>query len=184
MVLLFIAFYTAPFSSKHFFLGLFLRSLSTQLFFSVVLLLLLLSMAAFPYVGLISLFWVRLFHGIYLSHLPPSSFLEGLIVFWAVYRARIRLLVGFFSSGLFFGLPIFSVSVFNNLQGRLHIISSFGGCSYTFVSLVILLISAILRAHFLLFFFRDFSCVFYRAFLLSGSVVSSRATLSSENACS
>ena len=31
VVLFFIAFYTAPFSSKHFFLGLFLRSLSTQL---------------------------------------------------------------------------------------------------------------------------------------------------------
>ena len=30
VVLLFIAFYTAPFSSKHFFLGLFLKSLSTQ----------------------------------------------------------------------------------------------------------------------------------------------------------
>ena len=37
---------------------------------------------------------------------------------------------------------------------------------------------------FLLFFLRDFSCVFNRAFLFSGSVLSSRATLSSENACS
>ena len=36
--LLFLAFYTAPFSSKHFCLGLFVRSLSTRLFFLVVLL--------------------------------------------------------------------------------------------------------------------------------------------------
>ena len=72
------AFYTTPFSSKHFFLGLFVRSWSTQLFLLVVLLLLLLSMNAFSYVGLLSLFWVRLFHALYLSHLPPSSFLDGL----------------------------------------------------------------------------------------------------------
>ena len=58
VVLFFIAFYTGPFSSKHFFLGLFVRSLSHQLFFLVVLLLLLLSMTAFSYVGLLSLFWV------------------------------------------------------------------------------------------------------------------------------
>ena len=56
VVLFFIAFYTAPFSSKHFFLGLFVGSLSTQLFFLVVLLLLLLSMTAFSYVALLSLF--------------------------------------------------------------------------------------------------------------------------------
>ena len=41
---------------KTFFLGLFVRSLSTQLFCLVVLLLLLLSMVAFSYVGLLSLF--------------------------------------------------------------------------------------------------------------------------------
>ena len=56
VVLLFIAFYTPPFSSKHFFLGLFVRSLSTQLFFLVVLLLILLSMTTFSYVGILSLF--------------------------------------------------------------------------------------------------------------------------------
>ncbi len=56
VVLFFIAFYTAPFSSKHFLLGIFLRSLYTPLFFLVVLLLLLLSMTAFSYVGLLSLF--------------------------------------------------------------------------------------------------------------------------------
>ena len=78
VVLFFIAFYTAPFSSKHFFLGLFVRSLSTQQFF-VMVLLLLLSMTAFSYVGLLFLFsWVRLFHALCLSHLPCSSFLEGL----------------------------------------------------------------------------------------------------------
>ena len=47
------------------------------------------------------------------------------------------------------------------------------------------LISAILGAHFSFLFLKDFSCVFYRAFLLSGSVLSSMAVLSSsENACS
>ena len=49
-----------------------------QLFFLVVLLLLLLSMTAFSYVGLLSLFWLRLFHALYLSHLPPISFHERL----------------------------------------------------------------------------------------------------------
>ena len=78
MVLFFLAFYTATFPSRHFFLLLFVRSLSTQLFFLVVLLLCLLSMTDFSYVGLLSLFWVRLFHALYLSHLPPSSSLEGL----------------------------------------------------------------------------------------------------------
>ena len=81
VVLLFIAFYIAPFSSKYFCLGLFLRSLSIQLFFLVLLLLLLLSMTDFSYVELLSLFCVPLFHAVYLIHLPPSSFLQGLIVF-------------------------------------------------------------------------------------------------------
>ena len=78
MVLFLTALYTSPFSSKHFLLGLFVRSLPTQLVFLVVLILLLLSMTAFSYVGLLSLLWVRLFHALYLIHLPPSSFLEGL----------------------------------------------------------------------------------------------------------
>ena len=78
VVLFFMAFYTAQLSSKHFILRLFVRSLFTQLVFMVVLLLLLLSMIAFSYVGFLSLFWVRLFHALYLSHLPSSSFLEGL----------------------------------------------------------------------------------------------------------
>ena len=78
VVLFFIALYTSPFSSEHFFWGLSVRSLSTQLFCLVVLLLLPLSMTSFSYVGLLSLFWVRLFHALCLSHLPSSSFLEGL----------------------------------------------------------------------------------------------------------
>ena len=56
VVLFFIAFYTAEFSSKHFILGISVRCLFTQLFFLLVLLLLLLSMTAFTYVGLLSLF--------------------------------------------------------------------------------------------------------------------------------
>ena len=109
VVLFFMAFYTAPFSSEHFFLCLFLyfifRSLSTQLVFIVVLLLLLLSMVAFSYVGFLSLFWVRLFHALYLSHLPSSSFLEGLSS--EQFAELIRPLVSLFSSGLFLGLPFF-----------------------------------------------------------------------------
>ena len=141
----FIAFYTAPFSSKLFFLGLFVRSLSTQLFFLVVLLLLLLSMTAFSYVGLLSRFWVRLFHALYLSHLPPGSFLEGLSFeqfaelgsyHLLAFPARARSLA-FLSSvtpfltisrsvfiylvllgGLFLGLSLFSNSVdFSYLKG-------------------------------------------------------------------
>ena len=65
-----IAFHRAPFFSKHFLLGLFVRSLSTQLWFLVVLLLLLFSMIAFSYVGRLSLFWVRLFHAVFPD---PSS---------------------------------------------------------------------------------------------------------------
>ena len=70
VLLLFIAFYTAPFSSKHFFLGLLVRSLFSQLFFLVVLLFLLLNMTAFSYVELLSLLWVRLFHAVFPE---PSS---------------------------------------------------------------------------------------------------------------
>jgi len=109
VVLFFLAFYTVPFSSKRFFLilGLFLRSLSTQLFFLVVLLLLLLSMTAFYYVGLLSLFWVWLFHAFYLSHLPPSSFLEGLSSEQFAELRSVQLLALILSSGLFFGFPVF-----------------------------------------------------------------------------
>ena len=40
-------------------------------------------------------------------------------------RYRIRTLVSFFSSGLFFGLPVFRGSVLRNLQGCFDILSSF-----------------------------------------------------------
>ena len=51
-----------------------------------------------------------------------------------------------------------------------------------FLSLVILLIFSYSEDSFFLFS-EEFPGVFYRAFLLSGSVLSSRAALSSENAC-
>ena len=162
----FFAFYTTPFSSKHFFLGLFVRSWSTQLFLFVVLLLLLLSMNAFSYVGLLSLFWVWLFHALYLSHLPPSSFLEGLSSEQFAELGSVHLLA--FSAPASSLAFLFSLSP-NNLQGRFHILSfcccccfvvfwwgggggggrrGVGGCSLAFLSKMILLISAILRAHF------------------------------------
>ena len=183
MVLFFIAFSTTPFSSELFFLGLFVSSLSTQLIFLVSLLLLLLSTTAFSYVRLLPLFWVRPFHALYLSHPPPSSFLEGLsseqfaelgsvhllsfsaracsLAFLssvspilAICRAVLIYFVLF--SGLFLELSVFSDSVdFNYYEGSFFNI-----------------------------FLRDFSCIFYCASLLSGSVPSSRAALSSENACS
>ena len=126
---------------------------------------------------------MRPFHALYLSHLPPSSFLEGLSSeqfaelesvhllafsaracslaflssvspFLAVCRAVLIYLVIF--SGLFLELSVFSDSVdFNYSEGSFFNI-----------------------------FLRDFSCIFYCAFLLSGSLLSSRAALSSENACS
>ena len=182
VVLFFIAFYTALFCSKHFFLVLFLRSLSTQLFFLLVFLILLLSMTPFSYVGLLSLFWVRLFYALYLGHLPPSSFLEELSSEQFAELGAIHLLA--FSSGLFVGFPIFSVSVLSNLQGRFHILSSFFGFVLIPFFLWWLCWFQLFWGLIFLIFLRDFSCVFYRAFLLFGSVLSSRAALSSENACS
>ena len=126
VVLFFIAFYTAPFSSEHFFWGLFVRSLSTQLFCLVVLLLLPLSMTSFSYVGLLFLFWVRLFHALYLSHLPSSSFLEGLFSGQFAQLGSVHLLA-FSSSGVFFGLPVFRVYLLSNVQVRFHIHISFSG---------------------------------------------------------
>ena len=154
VVLFFLPFYTAPFFLKPFFLALFVRFLSTQLFLLVVSNILLLSMSVFCYVGLLSLFWVWLFHTVFLSHLPPSSFLEGLSSEQFVEFESVHLLVvGFFSSGLLFGPPIFRGFVLSNLQGCFEILSF---CflffclfvfarvySKAFLSLVILLISAI-----------------------------------------
>ena len=148
MVLFFIAFYTAPFSSKHFLLGLFLRSLSTQLFFIEVLILLLLSMIAFSYVGLLSLFSVRHFYSLYLSHLPPSSFLKGLSseqfaelgsVYLLAFSARACSLACLCSGSPF---SVICRDVLILVHGRC------GWGYYSLFSLVILLISAILKAHF------------------------------------
>ena len=154
MVLLFIAFYTSPFSWKHFLLGLFVRSLSTQLFFLVFLLLLLLSMIAFSYVGFLSLFWVRLFFPQVFPEPSSTQHFSWVVVFWAVCRAWIRSVVSFFSSGLFFGLPVFRGSVHSNFQGCFVILKKIilsRVCSKTFLSLVILLISAVQNASFFLF---------------------------------
>ena len=147
----------------------------------MVFLPLLLSMTAFSYVGLLSLFWVWLFHAVLLSHFPPSSFPEGLsseqfaelesvhllafsaracslaflylgVSFLAISRAVLIYLVLF--SGLFLFLCLFSDSVqFSYSKGSFF------------------------------FFFSGFFFVvfFYRAFL-SGSVLSSIA-LSCKNAC-
>ena len=52
------------------------------------------------------------------------------VVFWAVCRARIRSLVSFFSWGMFFGLPVFTVSFLSNWQGRSCTLSSFFVCSF------------------------------------------------------
>ena len=147
VVLFFIAFYTTPFSSKHFFLGLFVRCLSTQLFFLVVLPLLLLCMKAFSSVGLLSLFWVRLFHAVFPE---PSStqLLSWVVVFGAVCRAQIRSVDSFFSADLVFSVPVFRGSVLSNLQDCFEIFSSFFRfCSKTFLSLVVLLDSGVQKAH-------------------------------------
>ena len=71
---------------------------------------------------------------------------------------------------------MFSDSVLSNLQNCfflfLFLYTDFfsQACVYAFLSLVILLISAILRAHFLT---SSGGFFIYRAFLLSGSVLSS-----------
>ena len=115
-------------------------SLSTQLFCLVVLLLLLLSMITFSYVGLLSLFWVLLFHCLYLSHLPPSSFLEGL------------------SSGEFAEL------------GSVHLLAfSSWACSLAFPSSVSPFLT-ICRAVFIYFFFGGGGGVFLGLSLFSDSV--------------
>ena len=156
VVVFFGAFYTAPFSSKHFFIGHFIRSLSTQLCFLVVLLLLLLSMTAFSYVGLSSLFWVPLFHAFYLSHLPPSSFLEGLsfqqfadLVSDPLLAFAARACSLAFLSSVYLFLAIFCRAplIYLVLLGRWGG-GGGGGGGYAFHSVVILMISAILRAHF------------------------------------
>ena len=115
VVLFFSAFYTAPFSSRHYFFGLFLRSLSTKLFFWVVLLPFVLSMTAFSYVRLLSLFWVRLFQAPFLSHLLPSSYLYRFCSQQFAELGSIHINFSFFSYGLFFVLPMFIDSVLRSL---------------------------------------------------------------------
>ena len=183
MVLFFIAFSTTPFSSEHFFLGLFVRSLSTQLFFLVGLLLLLLSTTAFSYVRPLSLFWVRPFHALYLSHLPPSSFLEGLSseqfaelesVHLCAFSARACSLAFLSSVSPFLAVcraVLIYFVLFSGLFLELSVYSDSVDFSYS-------------EGSFFYIFLRDFSCIFHCAFLLSGSVLFSRAALSSENACS
>ena len=168
MVLYFIAFYTAPFFSKHFLLGLFVRSLSTQLFFIVVLLLLLLIMIAFSYVWFLSPFWVWLFHALYRSHLPPSSCLERLSSEQFSELGSGHLLL--FHLGLVLWPSCLRVSVLSNF--RVVLVYFFlWVCSYYFLFLVILLISAILRSYFSQGFFHESSTVlffFLVLFILTG----------------
>ncbi len=141
VVLFFISFYTAPFSWKHFFSGFFVRCFSTQLFFLVVLLLLLLNMTAFSYVGLLSFFWVWLFHAVFLSHLPPISFLDGLSSEQFAELESVHLLA--FSARacslafLSLGVPFLAIC-----RAVLIYVVFFRLCSQALLSLVILLISA------------------------------------------
>ncbi len=70
-------------------------------------------------------------------------------VLFCLGRYRTRTVVNFFSTVLFFGLPVFRGSVLSNLWGCFDmLISFFRVCSQAFLSLVILLISAFLRALF------------------------------------
>ena len=150
VVLFFLAFYKGAISSKHFFLGLFVRSLSPQLFFLVVLFLLLLSMTAFSYVGRLFLFWVRLFHTVFLSHLPPSSFLEGLSSEQFAELESVHLLA-FSGRACSLALLLLGVSFLAICRAVLIYLALFWGglfCSKAFLFSVVLLISAIQRAHF------------------------------------
>ena len=147
----------------------------------MVFLLLLLSVTAFAYVGLLSLFRVRPFHTLYLRHLPPRSFLEGLsseqfaelgpVHFLAVSARACSL--GFLPSASPFLTICRAVFIYLVLFRGLCLGLSFFADSVDF---------SYSEGLFFLFFLRDFSCVFYRGFLPSGSVLSSRAALSSENA--
>ena len=170
LVVSLIAFYTATFSSKHFFLGLFVRTLSIQLFFLVFLLLLLLSMIAFSYLALLSLFWVRLFHALYLSHLPPSSFLEGLSSEQFAELESVHLMA--FSARACSLAFLSSVSPFLAVCRAVLIYFFFRVCSKTLLSLVILLFQLFKRLIFLILLRPTLWVFFYRAFL-SGSVLSS-----------
>ena len=123
---------------------------------------------------------MRLFHGLYLSHLPTSSFLEGLSSEQFVELGSLRLLA--------FSARACSLAFLSSRYSFLAI------CRAIFVYLVVVFLFSFslfsdsvdfsYSAGSVFLFFCDFSCVFYRAFLLSGSVLSSRGALSFENACS
>ena len=73
------------------------------------------------------------------------------VVFWEVCRSRIHSLLRFLGTGVFFALAVFSGHGLRNLQNSFHILISFSffrACSYAFLSLVNLVVSAILGAHF------------------------------------
>ena len=99
---------------------LFVRSLSSQLFFLVVLLLLLLRKTAFSFFSSKCDFFPLFF-----SEPSYTQLFSWVVVFWAVCRARIRSVASFFSSGLFFGLPVFRGSALSNLIYLVLL----GGCS-------------------------------------------------------
>ena len=137
--------------------------------------------------------------------LPPFYFLWPFFtqflfdVLFCLGRYRIRTLVSFFSSGSFFGLPVFRGSVLRNLQGCFDILSSFfrvyfvpflAICRAILISFFFFCFSGLFKglsllsdsvdfsfskcSFFLIFSAGAFSWVFfYRAFLLSGSVLSS-----------
>ena len=141
----------------------------------MVLLLLLLNITAFSYVGLLSLFWVWPFHAVFLSHLFEGLFSEQfaelesihLLAFWAkaCSLAFLYLVVSFLAisravliyfvlfSGSFQGLSIFSDSVdFSYSNGYIFLFFSglFRGFSSTalfFLVLFFLALRCLLRMH-------------------------------------
>ena len=165
----------------------------------MVFLLLLLSVTAFAYVGLLSLFRVRPFHTLYLRHLPPRSFLEGLsseqfaelgpVHFLAVSARACSL--AFLPSASPFLTTCMAVFIYLVLFGGLCLGLSFFADSVDFSyseGLFFLFFSGIFHASstvvfflLVLFFLAGLHCLLRMHAL--NSVLSSRAALSSENAC-
>ena len=116
------------------------------------------------------------------SLVSSCSFLEGLSSKQFAEVESVRLLA--FSARACSLAFLSSVSPFLTImQGFFHILCSFCGL---FIGLSLFSVSvdfSCSEGSFSLFFSKEFSCVCYRGFLLSGSVLSSRAALSSENAC-
>ena len=123
--------------------------------------------------------WLGIKHQVTSLLFPVASFHSILVwchsVLFCWGRCRIHSLVSFFSLGLFFGLLVFRGSILSNLQGCFDILRYFFQvCSKAFLSLMILLISAFLRANFFKQNLGAFSCVFfYRVYLHLGSILSS-----------